>query len=151
MFSTLWWLQFLSAAATIAIVNYVVGGVFIALAITYSLNQGPPLGIAVGIGAAVAIGIAFLRHQWATMMGVVRSLRRSGVRVQHPESGGLPTRLHVPPAGKLHRLLQPRVDLPLVEILVCMHIDCAGAGGSGERRDGLEDAAGEENQPYLRL
>ena len=74
LFGALWWQQFLSAAATIAIVNAVVGGVFIALVTTYALNQGLPLGIAVGSGAAIVIGIAFLRHQWGTMMNVAKEL-----------------------------------------------------------------------------
>lgn len=78
LFSTLWWQQFLSAAATIAIVNSVVGGVFIALAINYSLDQGQLLGIAVGSVAALLIAIAFLRHQWSTMMDVSRTLRQLG-------------------------------------------------------------------------
>ena len=76
LFSALWWQQFLSAAATIAIVNSVVGGVFIALVISYAFNQGALVGVAVGCSAALVIGIAFLRHQWGTMMHVVRVLRQ---------------------------------------------------------------------------
>jgi hypothetical protein len=74
LFSRLWWQQFLSAAAMIAIVNSVVGGVFIALVMSYSFNRGPLLGIALGIGAAVVFGLAFLRHQWTTMMAINRAL-----------------------------------------------------------------------------
>jgi len=74
LFSRLWWQQFLTAAAMIAIVNSVVGGVFIALLMTYSFNEGPSLGIAIGIGAAAIIGLALLRHQWATMMEVAKAL-----------------------------------------------------------------------------
>jgi hypothetical protein len=74
LFSRLWWQQFLSAAATIAIVNSVVGGVFIALVISYSFNQGPLLGITIGVAAAAVIALAFLRHQWTTMMEVSKAL-----------------------------------------------------------------------------
>lgn len=74
LFGRLWWQQFLSAAAMIAIVNSVVGGVFIALATTYLLNPGSGLSILIGAGAAVVFGLALLRHQWSTMMEVGRSL-----------------------------------------------------------------------------
>ena len=79
LFSALWWQQFLSLAATIAIVNSVVGGVFIALAIAYTLGQGAGLGIAIGSVVALVIGVAYLRHQWATMMEVNRTLRHLGI------------------------------------------------------------------------
>ena len=70
----LWWQQFLSSAAVVAIVNSVVGGVFIALSLAYLLQ--PPELIPVGVGAAAAILIAlgFLRHQWMTWMHVAKLL-----------------------------------------------------------------------------
>ena len=79
LFNRLWWQQFLTSAAMIAIVNSVVGGVFIALATSYALTQGTVVGITVGSGAGVVIGIAFLRHQWTTMMDVNRTLRHLGI------------------------------------------------------------------------
>jgi hypothetical protein len=68
------WQQFLSGAAVVAIVNSVVGGVFIGLTLAYLLQ--PPSLIALGIGAAAAvvIALAFLRHQWATWMHVAKAL-----------------------------------------------------------------------------
>ena len=70
----LWWQQFLSAAALIAVVNSVVGGVFIALTVSYLLQ--PPALAAVGIGAVAALVFAllFLRHQWTIWMSVAAAL-----------------------------------------------------------------------------
>jgi hypothetical protein len=68
------WQQFLSSAATIAIVNAVVGGVFVALTAAYALQPRPLVAILLGTVAALAIAGAFLRHQWATWMHVVRTL-----------------------------------------------------------------------------
>jgi hypothetical protein len=59
------WQQFLAAAATVAVVNPVVGGAFVALAMRGLL--GPSLwGVATVIGAAVALllAVALLRYQW---------------------------------------------------------------------------------------
>ena len=71
------WQQFLSAAAVVAIINSVVGGVFIGLSVAYVLQ--PPSLIALGIGAAAAVLIAlsFLRHQWATWMHFAKALPMS--------------------------------------------------------------------------
>lgn len=68
------WQQFLSAAAVVALVNSVVGGVFIALSAEYFFQ--PPALPAIGVGAAsaVAIAVAFLRHQWGTIMQVAKAL-----------------------------------------------------------------------------
>lgn len=68
------WQQFLSAAAVIAIVNAVVGGVFIALMLTYLAH--PPTLVAIGIGAAATllVGVAYLRHQWSIIMRVAKAL-----------------------------------------------------------------------------
>src|SRR6266567_1430310 len=68
------WQQFLSSAATIAIVNSVVGGVFIALMVDFALEPQPFIGILVGGVAAVMISVGFLRHQWATWMHVAGAL-----------------------------------------------------------------------------
>ena len=70
----LWWQQFLSAAATIAIVNSVVAGVFIAFTVAYLLQPPQLAAILVGAAAALLIGLAFLRHQWATWMHVAKAL-----------------------------------------------------------------------------
>ena len=58
------WQQFLAAAATIAVVNAVVGGAFVALTIRGLL--GAPVWVATVLGAAVALllALAFLRYQW---------------------------------------------------------------------------------------
>ena len=72
VFGALWWQQFLSSAATIAIVNAVVGGVFIALVAAFFIQVQIGATGAVGIGmvAAVLIAVGFLRHQWTTWMKV---------------------------------------------------------------------------------
>ncbi len=75
------WQQFLSAAAVVAVVNAVVGGVFVALAGGYALQVASPLpSIGAGAAAGALIAFAFLRHQWATWMHVARALpmQRSG-------------------------------------------------------------------------
>ncbi len=68
------WQQFLSAAATVAIVNSVVGGVFLALTVAYF--AAPPALVSIGAGAAGALvlAIAFLLHQWRTWMTVAAAL-----------------------------------------------------------------------------
>ncbi len=68
------WQQFLSAAATVAIVNSVVGGVFLAL--TFAYFAAPPALVSIGAGAAGALvlAIAFLLHQWRTWMTVAAAL-----------------------------------------------------------------------------
>jgi len=68
------WQQFLSSAATIAIVNSVVAGVFVALTVAYATQAEPLVAIAVGIAAAAIIAGAFLRHQWATWMRVAKAV-----------------------------------------------------------------------------
>ena len=70
------WQQFLSSAAVVAIINSVVGGVFIALTVTRILDSPSLLAAAIAVIAAVAIAIAFLRHQWATWMHVAKALPR---------------------------------------------------------------------------
>ncbi|TMC83761.1 MAG: hypothetical protein E6J06_08345 [Chloroflexi bacterium] len=71
------WQQFLSAAAVVAIINSVVGGVFIALTVAYLLQPPSLVALGVGAGAAVLIALAFLRHQWATWMHVAKALPTS--------------------------------------------------------------------------
>jgi hypothetical protein len=70
----LWWQQFLSAAATVAIVNSVVGGVFIALTVSYLLRPPPVAAIGVGAAAVLLLCLAFLRHHWSTWMRVAAAL-----------------------------------------------------------------------------
>lgn len=71
------WQQFLSSAATIAIVNSVVGGVFIAFTTVFVLGAEALVAIIIGAAAAAAIGAAFLRHQWGTWMQVAKALPMS--------------------------------------------------------------------------
>ena len=68
------WQQFLSAAATVAIVNSVVGGVFLALTVAYF--AAPPAILSIGAGAAGALLLAtvFLLHQWRIIMRVAAAL-----------------------------------------------------------------------------
>ncbi len=68
------WQQFLSAAATVAIVNSVVGGVFFALTVTYLASPLPIISIGVGAAFALLLAIAFLVHQWRTWMKVAAAL-----------------------------------------------------------------------------
>ncbi len=69
------WQQFLAAAATIAVVNAMVGGAFVALTIRGLFEQA---GIAVVtlVGGAVALllAFAFLRYQWRAWMHVAAAL-----------------------------------------------------------------------------
>jgi hypothetical protein len=74
----LWWQQFLSAAAIVAIVNAVVAGVFISVTVAYLLKPVALLAIAPGAATALVIALGFLRHQWTTWMHVARALPRSG-------------------------------------------------------------------------
>lgn len=68
------WQQFLSSAATVAIVNSVVAGVLVALAVAFLLPVAPLVEILVGIVAALLIAAAFLRHQWVTWMHVAKAV-----------------------------------------------------------------------------
>lgn len=68
------WQQFLSSAATVAIVNSVVAGVLVALAVAFLLRLAPLAEIIVGIIAALLIAAAFLRHQWVTWMHVAQAV-----------------------------------------------------------------------------
>ena len=73
----LWWQQFLSSAAVVAIVNSVVAGVFIALMVSNIFPLSPPAAVGVGAVACVVIALSFLRHQWATWMHVAKALPMS--------------------------------------------------------------------------
>lgn len=69
------WQQFLSAAAVVAVINAVVGGVFVALAISYAARPSSPLpSILAGLVAGALAAAGFLRHQWVTWMAVKRAL-----------------------------------------------------------------------------
>ena len=68
------WQQFLSSAATVAIVNSVVAGVFVAVAVAYVAGPPPLADVVIGGVAAVLIALAFLRHQWTTWMRVARAV-----------------------------------------------------------------------------
>jgi hypothetical protein len=69
---TLRWQQFLSAAATVAIINAIVGGVCIALFVSYFIAPPVVVLFAIGVVTSIAIGLALLRHQWSTWMQVAR-------------------------------------------------------------------------------
>ena len=75
----LWWQQFLSAAAIVAIVNAILAGVFISVTVAYLVKSASLLAIAAGAVAALIIALAFLRHQWLTWMRVARALPMSEI------------------------------------------------------------------------
>jgi hypothetical protein len=58
-----WWQQFLTAAAMVAMVNAVVAGAFVAIAIARSVNPPALVSVAIGGGAALLVGASFYRHQ----------------------------------------------------------------------------------------
>lgn len=68
------WQQFLSAAATVAIVNSVVGGVFFALTVAYIAVPPPWVSIGAGAAGALVLAVLFLTHQWRTWMRVAAAL-----------------------------------------------------------------------------
>ena len=68
------WQQFLSSAATIAIVNSVVGGVFIAFTAAFVLGAEALVAIIIGGAAAGVISLGFLSYQWGTWMHVAQAL-----------------------------------------------------------------------------
>jgi hypothetical protein len=78
------WQQFLSAAAMVAIVNSVVGGVFIALTVSYLFRPEAVASIGIGAAAVVLLSAGFLRHQWTTWMRVAAALP---VAAAKPEKG----------------------------------------------------------------
>ena len=69
------WQQFLAAAATIAVVNAVVGGAFVALTVRGLFRTIPTWSTTV-IGAAITllIAFAFLRYQWRAWTRVAAAL-----------------------------------------------------------------------------
>lgn len=69
------WQQFLAAAATIAVVNAVVGGAFVAVTIR-GLFAHAAVALATLIGAVVALLLAFvfLRYQWRAWMKAAAAL-----------------------------------------------------------------------------
>lgn len=68
------WQQFLSAAATVAIVNSVVGGVFLGLVVAYFALPPALVSIVAGAVGAVILAGLFLVHQWKTWMRVAAAL-----------------------------------------------------------------------------
>ena len=69
------WQQFLAAAATIAVVNAVVGGAFAALAIRgLFAHAGVVLVTLLGAAVALLLAFAFLRYQWRAWMHVAAAL-----------------------------------------------------------------------------
>lgn len=68
------WQQFLASAATVAVINAVVGGAFTAIILGLAVRQAAWAQILVGAVAALALALAFLRHQWRTWMRVGKSV-----------------------------------------------------------------------------
>ena len=68
------WQQFLSAAATVAIVNSVVGGVFFALMVANFAQLSPIASIATRAILTLGLAVVFLVHQWRTWMRVAAAL-----------------------------------------------------------------------------
>jgi hypothetical protein len=81
------WQQFLSAAAMIAIVNAVVGGVFFALIVTALLHPVAWASIVVGALATLALGTALLLHQWGVWQRVVRAMPLAVTDQKKPSAG----------------------------------------------------------------
>lgn len=68
------WQQFLASAATVAVINAVVGGAFTAIILGLAVRQAAWAQILVGAVAALGLALAFLRHQWRTWMRVRKSV-----------------------------------------------------------------------------
>ena len=68
------WQQFLSAAALIAIVNSVVGGVFCALIVAALWNPEPWVSVVVGALAMLVLGTPVMSHQWSVWQRAVRAM-----------------------------------------------------------------------------
>jgi len=58
-----WWQQFLTAAAMVAMVNSVVAGAFVAIAVARWVKPPALIAVAIGGGAALVVGASFYRHQ----------------------------------------------------------------------------------------
>ena len=70
------WQQFLTITATIAIVNGVVAGVFVALVVSDVLAIPGWAATAVGAAVALLIAAVFLRHQWQAWRRLQAALGR---------------------------------------------------------------------------
>jgi hypothetical protein len=68
------WQQFLAAAATIAVVNAVVGGAFVALTVRGLFMTPAWLTTLVGAVIALVLAVVFLRYQWRVWMRVRAAL-----------------------------------------------------------------------------
>jgi hypothetical protein len=66
--------QFLASAAMVAMVNAVVGGVFIAIVVEAALRIPVGAAILIGAVASLLLAAAVLRHQWRTWMRVRKAL-----------------------------------------------------------------------------
>jgi hypothetical protein len=73
------WQQFISAAATVAVINSVVGGAFLAIVVA-NIFKPRDTWIAIVIGAAgtLVFAVVILRHQWRTWMRVSAALPKVG-------------------------------------------------------------------------
>jgi len=80
---TVRWQQFLASAATVAIVNAVVGGVVVALLIGEAFRPALTVSAALGTIVAAVLGAVFFAHHR-------RALRRAGD--MQPTNGGTPDR-----------------------------------------------------------
>lgn len=70
------WQQFLASAATIAVVNAVVGGAFIALTIKGLTGLGALPTTVVGAAVAAVLAFGFLRYQWRAWMRTSAAIDR---------------------------------------------------------------------------
>ncbi len=68
------WQQFLAAAATVAVVNSVVGGVFVAIMIAGSLPLPAWADTGIGAAGALLLAVALLRYQWRAWSRVAEAL-----------------------------------------------------------------------------
>ena len=66
--------QFLASAAMVAMVNSVVGGVFIAIMAGIAARLPAWAAILIGAVASLLLAAALLRHQWQTWMRVAKAL-----------------------------------------------------------------------------
>ncbi len=73
-----WWQQFLTAAAMVAMVNSVVAGAFVAIAVARWVNPPALVAVAIGGSAALLVGASFYRHQRRAWNRVDQALPEEG-------------------------------------------------------------------------
>jgi len=73
-----WWQQFLTAAAMVAMVNSVVAGAFLAIAVARWVTPPALVAVAIGGSAALLVGASFYRHQRRAWNRVDQALPEEG-------------------------------------------------------------------------